>query len=156
MDPDRGKRPLVRPGDPPRFDFAHHIRSLAAGEWLDCVDEQGARLPGVRGREGARGELEDGSGFGIDMIEMASGASFAPHVHQGAHVLYVLSGSGTLTIGGSKNDLVPNTTVFVPADLPHAVSALENGDSELLVFLAVGYPHQRVDSTTRMRTVATA
>jgi len=146
-------QPVQSPPAGPTFDLATHVRNFATSVSLGLVDEKGVPVAGVHGREGARGAITGGANFGADLIEMGPGGTFELHVHEGAHILYVVGGKGILTVGDAKYQLVPETSVFVPAELPHAVSALESHDGQPLTFLAVGYPHQPVDSRRRMHTV---
>ena len=133
-----------------RIGLAPAALNLMHGAWLQCVGEDGRALPGIRGRAGAAGLLEDGLEFGVDSIEMQPGASFEPHVHEGAHILFVLSGRGTVWLDGRDLRLAPGDSLFVPADLPHAVSAMPGG-SEPLLFVAAGYPHKNLTARDRMR-----
>ena len=100
-----------------------HIVNLERGSRLPCIDESGEVLAGIHGLEGVSGMLPDGTEVGIDSIEMESGASFAPHVHDGAHILVVTAGVGELVVGGQRYVLRPGDSVFVPADLPHAMGS---------------------------------
>ena len=130
-----------------------HIVNLERGAWRPCVDELGKVLAGIHGLEGASGILFDGTEVGIDSIEILSGASFDTHVHEGAHILVVTAGAGELVMGGRKHLLRAGDSVFVPADLPHAMGS-PVGEPTPLRFLAIGIPHKKVYASNRMRRVA--
>jgi len=129
-----------------------HIVNLERGSRLPCIDESGEVLAGIHGREGVSGMLPDGTEVGIDSIEMEGGATFEPHVHDGAHILVVTAGAGELVVGGQRHVLLPGDSVFVPANLPHAMGALAV-ETVPLRFLAIGIPHKKVHAKDRMRRV---
>ena len=139
----------------PRFSPAKHIRNVERGEWLPCFDEDGLRLAGIRGRAGAADSLHDGNEFGSDLIEMAPGSAFPLHVHDGAHILYVLGGRGAVHIDAAIHRLRRGDTIFIPAAYPHAVSNYDR-QAGTFTFLAVGIPHKPVDAPDRMRLVREA
>ena len=57
-----------------------------------------------------------------------------PHRHHdGAHVLYIVSGSGTMTNGDQTVTLKPGMIVHVPADVAHGIKA-EGGELTLVDF----------------------
>jgi mannose-6-phosphate isomerase-like protein (cupin superfamily) len=61
----------------------------------------------------------------------------APHRHpDGDHVLYIVSGRGTMTMGGERVELRPGLIVHVPKTVPHAVKA-ETGN---LLFVDFAQP----------------
>jgi mannose-6-phosphate isomerase-like protein (cupin superfamily) len=120
--------------------------------WRHCRDENGLLLPGIRGVEGASGLLESGLELGIDRLEMAPGSAFEPHTHDGAHILFGLQGRGELFIAGECYVISPGDTVFVPANVPHAVRTSVICPEAFSV-LAIGYPHKKVYARDRMRLV---
>jgi quercetin dioxygenase-like cupin family protein len=132
--------------------LAAGVANVLRGVWLACVDEDGRPLPGIRGRAGACATLPGGHEFGIDSIEMQPGSSFEPHVHDGAHILYVVSGRGLVLLDGEELPLGPGDSLFIAAALPHAVTAPAACDEPLL-FLAAGYPHKKLSAPDRMRGV---
>ena len=57
-----------------------------------------------------------------------------PHRHHdGAHVLYIVSGGGTMTHGDQTITLKTGTIVHVPVGVPHGIKA-EGGDITLVDF----------------------
>lgn len=120
------------------------IRNVFDGDWV-------AMLDGIRGRRGVTGtpsQLGVSHPMGLDLIEMEPGTSFPSHTHPGAHILFVLEGEGTVTIGGRVHRTRPGDCYFVAADEEHAVGAL--GRHRLL---SIGFPHRAVDDPDRMRVV---
>lgn len=117
------------------------IVNLYAGDWLEL-------LPGIRGRSGVTGVppgLDVQGAMGVDLIEMDPNTSFPLHTHPGAHVLFILEGEGTVTIGGVAHPTRPGDCYFVPGQTPHAVSALQRHR-----FIAVGFPHRQLLDPGRM------
>lgn len=51
---------------------------------------------------------------------------------------------------GKRYNLRAGDTIFIPAELPHAVNAAVD---ESVTFLAFGVPHKHVASTDRMKVV---
>ena len=126
-------------------------------------DDLGNQLEGIQGAEGATGELEsmnlilgaDGNHrdeMGLDHIVMKPGTQFPLHTHPGSHILYILDGPGIVHIEGVDYEVVTGDSVFVPAVFPHGVKT-EPSHMRDFRFLAVGYPHHKVDSTTRMTVI---
>jgi len=118
-------------------------------------DDLGNQLEGIQGSEGATGIVDDGwSEFemGLDHIVMKPGTQFPLHTHPGSHILYILDGPGIVHIEGVDYEVVTGDSVFVPAVFPHGVKT-EPSHMRDFRFLAVGYPHHKVDSTTRMTVI---
>tara|TARA_R100000306_G_C4364835_1_gene137096 strand:+ start:1113 stop:1523 length:411 start_codon:yes stop_codon:yes gene_type:complete len=115
-------------------------------------DDSAVLLEGIQGGEGAKGILADGAEMGLDIIEMEPTSEFPLHTHEGSHVLYILEGEGRVHIGGVDYGVYTGDSVFIPAAFPHGVkTSLRN--SQPFKFLAIGYPHHPVESTTRMQVV---
>lgn len=132
-----------------RFDETKHLIHVDTAEWLDMRDEFGEVLQGIRGKALACGDTLQGEAIGVDLIEMSSGSAFPPHVHPGDHLLYVLDGTGTVTIGEKRYTVTSGDSIWIAASRLHAVSA----PASACAFLAFGYPHRRVDATDRMKIV---
>ncbi|HTJ40613.1 MAG TPA: cupin domain-containing protein [Kofleriaceae bacterium] len=61
-----------------------------------------------------------------DIIEMDAGAKVPEHVHEKeTELLYVLSGSGTMTVEGVDMPIGPTTVVQIPPNTPHAFVAAD-------------------------------
>lgn len=127
------------------------VRCVHRGAWTQVFHEDGTPVAGIRGRPGATGDTAAGQPFGADAIEMQPGSAFPLHVHVGDHLLYVIRGRGSVEIGGRARPVRTGDTIYIPADVPHAVTAAEG--STALFFLAVGLPHRDLSSPDRMQLV---
>ncbi|MEA2511418.1 MAG: hypothetical protein QOJ59_905 [Thermomicrobiales bacterium] len=117
------------------------------GEQLLGVD-LGAR-PACMAHSNATGEGLVSNGFlGADVIRLAAGDGFVPHMHPGDHLLIVVGGLGTITCGGKVYPTRAGEIYLVEGEVPHAVGAITDH-----VILAVGAPHRPVDATDRMAPV---
>jgi quercetin dioxygenase-like cupin family protein len=62
----------------------------------------------------------------LGVIEAEAGAEVPTHSHAGAaELLFVLSGSGEMVIGGQKAPVVVGMAVHVPEDVPHSATFTE-------------------------------
>ena len=76
------------------------------------------------------------------IMELPTGATVAEHVHdKETELLYVLSGSGTMTVGGVKLAVTPTTVVQIPPRTKHAFTA--TADVRAVQFYAPAGPEQR-------------
>lgn len=65
--------------------------------------------------------------FAASVISLPKGMTVPEHVHASeAELLYVLSGSGTMTIAGTKLPVTSTTVVQVPPNTKHAFTAAED------------------------------
>lgn len=126
-----------------------YICNVAGAEWVTMVDDNGNVLPGIVGKHGARGAAF-GREIGGDIIKMEAGTAFPLHVHEGAHILYILEGTGYVHIDGADLLVQPGDMAYIPAGYFHAVRATHG---ETLTLVSVGYPHHKVDSRARMKVV---
>jgi quercetin dioxygenase-like cupin family protein len=134
------------------FCKSNHIKNLCNGEWIALHDEGGIALHGIRGRVGAASISLSGHEIGVDLIEMQPGSAFPLHVHPGDHILFVLKGSGCVSIDSVDHVVTEGDTIFIPAEYPHGVKTLP--DNELpLRFLAFGHPHKHLSAHDRMKLV---
>ena len=119
----------------------HYVRNVLSGDVIDI-------MPGIVGRPGVTGippGLDIAMRMGADLIELEGGRSFPVHTHRGAHILYVLDGAGTVTIGGKTWPTGPGDLYFVPANVEHAVGAIERHR-----LISIGLPHFALDDPRRM------
>ena len=86
--------------------------------------------------------------LGADLLHVPRGDAFPPHTHPGDHLLFVLAGRGTITIGGEIIPTAPGEAFMVEGAVPHAVGAVDDH-----ILLSVGAPHHPVDSPTRQAVV---
>lgn len=122
------------------------IRNLYEAEWV-------VLLPGIRGCSGVCGlppGLDTNETMGIDLIDMDPGTAFPLHTHPGAHILFILEGEGTVTIGEEVYVTRPGDCYFIPGDLSHGVGATQHHK-----LLAIGFPHRGIKNPQRMDIVDT-
>ncbi len=86
---------------------------------------------------------------GADIIHVKAGGGFVPHTHSGDHLLFVMAGHSTITFAGAIYEVNAGQCYMVEGLVPHAVGAITD-----TVILAIGSPHQPVDSKSRMKPVA--
>lgn len=130
-------------------EYIAKIGNIKAGPMRDDL---GALLEGIQGGEGAKGILADGGEMGLDIIEMQPTTEFPLHTHEGSHILYILEGEGMVHIEGVDYVVDTGDSVFVPAVFPHGVKTSPR-NNQPFKFVAIGYPHHPVASTTRMQLV---
>lgn len=98
----------------------------------------------------ATGEaLVSNGALGMDVIRLSAGEGFAPHTYPSDHLLIVVGGAGTITLGGLVQPTQAGEVYLVPGAVPHAVGAITAH-----VILAVGSPHTALDHPERMQLVA--
>jgi quercetin dioxygenase-like cupin family protein len=142
MDPRRRRR---------EFEIHSWAKDLGVsdtGEQLLAVDltSRPARLVGGRATGSALGS---NGALGADVIRLAAGDGFVPHTHPGDHILVVIGGLGTITWRGSVRPTRAGEVYFVEGQVAHAVGAITDH-----VLLAIGAPHQPIDSADRMEPVS--
>jgi quercetin dioxygenase-like cupin family protein len=87
--------------------------------------------------EGERGSvhvfdpLPDEISAGVRVVGKDSDVPKKPHVHPEKQIIYVISGSGSITNGESTMDIEPGDFVTLDANEPHYVSTK---DEDLTVF----------------------
>lgn len=128
----------------------HLANVLAAGDWIAMYDSDGHVLSGIRGRVGVGSTTLEGQPIGADIIEMQPGSEFALHKHPGDHVLYIVSGTGSVHISGADRLVKEGDLVFIAAEHPHAVKGPPLEASSSLRIIAFGYPHKHVGALDRM------
>lgn len=133
------------------FNAEKHLRNFADLDWEPMYGEE-AQLWGIRGKTGATEIGSDGELIGADLIEMQPGSAFPLHTHPGDHILYGISGRGTVTIDGEKRPVEVGTTVYIAGGYPHNVGTYAE-DAEPFVLLVVGHPKQHVSSPDRLKLV---
>ncbi|HBO44201.1 MAG TPA: hypothetical protein DD670_09760 [Planctomycetaceae bacterium] len=106
------------------------VRQLDETEPIDCPFGHVRRI--VTGGEG-----------GVANVHVVQVTKGTPHVHAGYdEIYYVLSGSGTITLGQETHPLRPGSVAVIPAGVPHA---LEANSDEQLEFVIFGTPPMAID-----------
>lgn len=137
--------------DSTTFKPDQHLRNFADLEWEPMYGEE-MQLWGIRGKTGATEIGQDGELIGADLIEMQPGAAFPLHTHPGDHVIYVISGVGSITIDGEARHVETGTTIYVAGHAPHNVATYPDA-TEPFILLVVGHPKQSVASPDRLKVV---
>lgn len=116
----------------------------SVNNWVNMVDDAGNKLPGIRGFSGPYC-LVDGNVMGGDVVKMDAGAVYPLHIHEGGHIIYVLSGRGRVDTPNGPRPIETDCMIAIPPGAPHGIAAETD-----LVFVVVGYPHNAVGSSDRM------
>lgn len=101
------------------------------------VDVHGAPARGLA--------LHTNGHLGADLLHVRAGDQFPVHTHPGDHLLYCVSGVGTMTVDEQTWEIQPGDLYMVDGMVPHAVGAITDH-----TILAIGAPHKPVDSEERM------
>lgn len=70
--------------------------------------------------------LSKTSGGNLTLFAFDAGQGLSEHTSPFEALIIVLEGACTLTIGGTPVRATPGTVVRMPADVPHAIEALES------------------------------
>ncbi len=70
--------------------------------------------------------LSKTSGGNLTLFAMDAGQGLTEHTSPFEALVIVLEGACTLTIGGTPVRATPGTVVRMPADVPHALEAMES------------------------------
>lgn len=108
----------------------------------------------IRGVVNKDGELVQAFGtkimtngeLGVDLLNVPPHSRFPLHTHPGHHLLFILQGTGTLTLDGTAHPTSPGDLLMVEGEIPHAVGTGPEGQG----ILAFGSPHTPLDSPQRM------
>ncbi|MEN6496320.1 MAG: cupin domain-containing protein [Thermoguttaceae bacterium] len=74
----------------------------------------------------------EGGVANVHVVKVSRGTS---HVHQGYdEVYYVLSGTGTITLGQERHPLRPGSVAVIPAGVPHSLEAAAGEELEFVIF----------------------
>lgn len=109
------------------------------------VEPPGALAEPMRHSDGRGKPLLKSGPFGADLIRFPVGGGVPPHTHPGEHMLFVLSGRGSLQFGEEWHALEPGFCYHVPAGVRHAIRA----ESELTL-LSVANDHRGVSAEDRL------
>jgi quercetin dioxygenase-like cupin family protein len=126
---------------------------MQTARWAEYVDQQ-LKLPSgempiqMAHSDGTALPLLSHNGFGADVIRFAANKGVQRHIHEGDHILFVLSGEGIVEYDGEEFDLTPGIAYFVPGNISHAIRA-----NTALVLIAVGNQHQPAGSEKRLEIV---
>jgi len=74
----------------------------------------------------------------VSLFCMSAGQSLSTHTSTFPAIIHVLRGKGEVTLANKKYEAKPNAWFYMPANLPHAVQAIED-----LVFLLTLFKRTR-------------
>ena len=118
------------------------LKILNLFDMMNLIEEHGLQVHGAP----ARGlPLHSNGHLGADILQVKAGEQFPVHTHPGDHLLYCLSGHGTITVDKIVYEVKRGDLYMVNGLVPHAVGALTDH-----VLIAIGAPHKPVDSPERM------
>jgi mannose-6-phosphate isomerase-like protein (cupin superfamily) len=80
--------------------------------------------------------------FSLAHAEVGPGARTKPHRLESSEVYVILSGHGTMHVGGQTEPMSPGRTVYIP---PGAVQFIENTGPTVLAFLCIVDPAWRAE-----------
>jgi quercetin dioxygenase-like cupin family protein len=105
--------------------------------WADLKD-----LPGARGFE-FKALTNDAytKAYSCELVRLEPGDHSVPHIEPWSHLLYILSGTGDVTIDGSTSPIRSGTVCQVRAGEKHSLRNL--GDDDLLILAIYDPPRQR-------------
>ena len=131
------------------LDVYHWAGEQAEGNGESIRVSLGPRTYSVANSSATGEPLVSNGLIGADIIRLAAGTAFAPHTHEGDHLLIVVGGEGTITYRGKVHPTCAGDIYMVEGSTPHAVGAITDH-----VIIAVGAPHAPIDSPRRMSLVA--
>jgi quercetin dioxygenase-like cupin family protein len=145
--PERVYRDPKDPAGRAAFEVIHGAATNPPGAKL-VVGTAGAGMPILGGKAKATpllGPAETGDdGFYLGRLEAAPGALVPRHAHTGSEeIIFVLSGTGELTVGSEKFPFAANEALFLPAGQPHAVKFTGDERAEMVQIYAPAGPEDR-------------
>jgi mannose-6-phosphate isomerase-like protein (cupin superfamily) len=129
-----------------------HLHHIDEGDWGPMYDESGTVLKGIQGKRGVRSRKPDGTWIGADFVQMQPGSAFPMHTHAGDHEIYFIQGAGFVQIDRHDIRVEGGHIIHIPAECAHGIWVPRDWRRAPFIFMAVGHPHQHVDSIERMHT----
>ncbi len=145
--PERVYRDPKDPEGRAAFEVIHGAAANPPGAKF-VVSNAGAPLPILGGKAKATpllGPAEtDDKSFYLGRLEAVPGAQVPRHAHAGTEeVIFVVSGTGELTVGSEKIPFAADEALFLPAGQPHAVKFTGDDKSEMVQIYAPAGPEYR-------------
>jgi quercetin dioxygenase-like cupin family protein len=96
---------------------------------IDDVEGKPVQMDGVKGvKMAVMVGREDGApNFALRQFRVEPGGHSPRHSHDYEHEVFVVSGGGTVLLGGKERPLKPGDVVYVPADEEHQFKAGAEG-----------------------------
>jgi mannose-6-phosphate isomerase-like protein (cupin superfamily) len=89
-------------------------------------------------------ETSGAKNFSLLVNTMNAGKVGDEHKHDAEHCWYVLSGKGTMTIGGETFPIGPDMAVFAPANVLHKIVVGPDEDLTMIIVYAPPGPEQKL------------
>ena len=118
----------------------HQNERVFSVEDMPWADLKG--LPGARGFE-FKALTNDAytKAYSCELVRLEPGDHSVPHIEPWSHLLYILSGTGDITIDGSAAPIRVGTVCQVRAGEKHSLRNL--GDDNLLILAIYDPPRER-------------
>ena len=101
-------------------------------------------LPGARGFEyKALSDSDYSSAFNAELARLEPGDHSVPHIEPWSHLLYLMSGTGDVTIDGETQPVAAGTVCQIKAGQKHSLRNL--GADDMVVLTIYDPPRKRVD-----------
>ncbi len=106
---------------------------------LRDVPVKPVEMPGVQGAKMAVmiGREHGAPHFSLRQFEVANGGHTPRHSHDYEHEVFVVSGRGTILLGGEERPIGAGDVIYVPADEEHQFRATGTQPGEELRFLCL-------------------
>jgi quercetin dioxygenase-like cupin family protein len=104
------------------------VRAHGDGKGQKIVHADDAKSYPLPGGGGSARLLLDGTGakLALDLLDTAAGAAIPPHKHATQdEELFVIDGTGEMTVGKQKLEVAPGDAVRIAANAAHAVKVVE-------------------------------
>ena len=102
-----------------------HIRHLDDVAW----ETRPGRTDGVRWKLLIDADRGPSRGFSLGILQFPPGTTLAPHHHGPQEIYWIRDGHGELLIGGEKQQVGPNSIVYIPENCVHGIA--NTGDTPL-------------------------
>jgi mannose-6-phosphate isomerase-like protein (cupin superfamily) len=89
-------------------------------------------------------EISGAKHFSLLVNTMNAGVKGGEHKHDVEHCWYILSGRGTMYMGGKSFAIEPDMAVFAPADMLHRIDVGPDEDLNYIVVYAPPGPEQQL------------
>ncbi|MEU4772785.1 phosphopantetheine-binding protein [Micromonospora sp. NPDC023644] len=148
--PAAAPRPAAAPGATPPLLMLDWAEDLGVDGTMQRLGfDLGPRAVPIPKTAAATGRsLVTNGKLGADLIHVPAGNGFAPHTHPGDHLLFVVGGRGTITVGGVITETRAGQVYMIDGAVPHAVGAITDH-----VILAIGSPHRGIEDPERQNLI---
>ena len=132
---DRSRRPVPTAWEPEVSDA--DVFSVNDLPWRNLRG-----LPGARGFEfKIVSDSDYSTAFNSELVRLEPGDHSIPHIEPWSHLLYVMTGSGDITIDGATSAIATGTVCLVKAGQRHALRNL--GDDDMTILAVYDPPRDR-------------